>query len=224
MDRLYKVPLQLLILNWVKEPTLNCPFFDESWQFFQDFGEPKTRGSFDSFFEPDFERKRGSEPGVERPGRTQTRHKKTEKKKTEHPPRSRRQRDVKKPLWGPVPGDDFNDDRRLLSRWRRGRRLCLAGCAERGRARHRHCPCCNARARCSRSGRSRATPTPRSFSWYPSPPLPSLSLGYIIGNLRLLSRPTVQVRHFKSYLFIYLFLHSFFFSFSISLSFLSFLK
>ncbi len=42
-------------------------------------------------------RKRGSEPGVERPGRTQTRHKKTEKKKTEHPPRSRRQRTRRSP-------------------------------------------------------------------------------------------------------------------------------
>jgi len=40
-------------------------------------------------------------------------------------------------------------------------------------------------------------PPPRVHS--PStPPLPSLSSGYIISNLCLLSRPTVQVRHFKS--------------------------
>jgi hypothetical protein len=47
-----------------------------------------------------------------------------------------------------------------------------------------------------------------------TPPLPSLLSGYIIGNLRLLSRPTIQVRHFLS---------KFLFFFSFSFAFLFFL-
>ncbi len=73
----------------------------------------------------------------------------------------------------------------------------------------------SSRLHCSRSGSSRAAPTLRSFTRYPS--LPSLSSGYIIGNLHLLSRPTVLSPPFLIQIPISLSLSSFVLSFFFSL-------
>ncbi len=95
---------------------------------------------------------------------------------------------------------------RQWARARAGKHLCACQCSkeerndglgfrEGGRARHRHSPLATP-ARCSKSGRVHSPGTP---------PLPSLSLGYIIGNLRfLVGLP------FKSAIFIFIFIFEFF--------------
>jgi hypothetical protein len=88
--------------------------------------------------------------------------------------------------------------------------LCkiTAGCTERGRACHRRYPPATL-AHCSRSGRVHSPSTP---------PLPSLSSGYIIGNLCfLIGLPfkSAILNPIFIYLFIYLFLNYYYYFFEI---------